>query len=563
MEVSDQKIARCSFCGRPSDQVKTLIKGGDDIHICNECVDVCNEYLDKEKEKELTGKEKKRSIRIQTPKEIYSKLCEVVIGQERAKKVISVCVYKHYQRILNIRADSQANEKENILLLGPTGSGKTLIARTLAEILDIPVSITDATALTEAGYVGEDVESVLAYLYKRSGDDVDRTEKGIVYIDEIDKIARKQENPSVTRDVSGEGVQQALLNMFGSGVVRVDPYNKRKNPSSEFIEINTRNILFICGGSFEGIEKIVLGRLLKRSNGQQADQFLDSPDILRQMINQDDLVSFGFIPEFAARLSTVAQLASLGEDELVQILLEPKNSLIKQYERFFSNEGIEIAFERDAIKSVARLAFEIGSGARGLRAILDDILLETIFEAPSRDDIKKIIVNRETIIDQEPPILLDDKGIMVALKRSQVFISYSRRDSKWLEDLHTFLTPMIRNKTLDVWFDKKIKPSEEWRNEINSALAKARVAVLLVSPNFLASEFAMTEELPYFLKAAKKEHVKLMWILVGACLYEETELRHYQAAHDISKPLDTLKAAERRETWVTICNNIKSASNEI
>ena len=344
--MSQPERLLCSFCKKTQDDVVKLI-AGPDVHICNECVDLCNEIMSEEKVKQKDSEKQSELLppQLKKPQTIYERLSNYVIGQEYAKKVISVAVYKHYRRILTPKIGIIHNIKENILLIGPTGTGKTFIAKTLAQILDVPVGISDATALTEAGYVGEDVESVLAYLYKAADYDLKRAEKGIIYIDEIDKITRKQANLSITRDVSGEGVQHALLTILGGGTSRFDPKNKRKHPGGDLVEMNTDEILFICGGSFEGIEQHILERL-RRSLGVSTAALAASSNELRAHITQADLIAFGFAPEFAARFTAIVPLATLDEDDFVRILNESNDSLIKQYEFFFAGENIGISLYR-------------------------------------------------------------------------------------------------------------------------------------------------------------------------------------------------------------------------
>ncbi len=405
----------CSFCGKTQDQVKRLIAGPGAVYICDECVDLCREIIDEE----VSGaiRPKTSSQRVPPPKEILSQLGQYVVGQEQAKKVLSVAVYNHYKRIGSTPVQDEVElEKSNILLLGPTGCGKTHLARTLARILDVPFSIADATALTEAGYVGEDVENILLHLIQAADFDIQRAERGIVYIDEIDKIARKGDNPSITRDVSGEGVQQALLKIIEGTVANVPPQGGRKHPHQDFIQINTASILFVCGGAFEGLDKIVERRLSKnqRSLGFKADyvrkQGQERIDELLKHVTHDDLLQYGLIPEFVGRLPLAVSLEALGEEELRRILTEPKNALLKQFQRFFSMDGVELVFAQDAQEACAADAIHHKTGARGLRTVLEDTLLDVMYEIPSRGDVKKCVVTGDGLRNRERPTLLNRSG---------------------------------------------------------------------------------------------------------------------------------------------------------
>ncbi|MGW6935377.1 ATP-dependent Clp protease ATP-binding subunit ClpX [Lentzea sp. NPDC054927] len=553
-------VVYCTFCKKSQHEVVKVITGPD-VAICNECVELCNEIIEEERGKdspdsttEVTAAD--LASKPPTPTTLFDQLSKIVIGQEEAKRDLAVAVYRHH---LNIRSRGRGQpgfDKGNVLLIGPTGTGKTLLAKALADILRLPLAIVDATTYTEAGYVGDDVENMFKVLLKAAGGNKDLAANGIIYIDEIDKIGRKSANPSITRDVSGEGVQQALLNILDGGDVTYDPTGNRKNPGRSHVEFATDRILFICGGSFEGLPQVIARRLSRTGTVRRQ---LSSHDLVTE-VTQADLVDLGFMPEFASRFTTLSVLSPLNHSQLISLLRETPQSPIRQYTSLLAEQGCDLIVTDEALEALAHIALEEQAGARGVSRVVDRMMRDVLFALPDNQKIRTCTVDEKVVRGTKPPQLTDAKNRPIVLQRDRVFISYSRLDTQWLDELTTTLNPLMRKNVVNVWFDKEIKPSQVWRDEIAHAMASTSVAVLLVSANFLKSDFINSEELPYFLEAAASREVTILWVLLSDCLYTETPLVNYQAVHDIAQPMATLPKAKRQTTWTRICQEIKRAT---
>ncbi|MEV4516897.1 ATP-dependent Clp protease ATP-binding subunit ClpX [Dactylosporangium sp. NPDC049525] len=564
---TDNNPVFCSFCKKPNREVKKVV-AGPGVHICDECINICVEIMVEEglplsvpvaaAAPQVSAPGPPVKLTVPSPRQIFDALSKQVYGQPNSLKVTAITVFRHYKKAAD-GGFAVYEDKDNLLLIGPTGSGKTLIAKALADLLKVPLAIVDATTLTEAGYVGEDVDIIARILMREAGDNQALAEKGIVFIDEIDKLARlSSQNRSITRDVSGEGVQQALLTMLAGGTVEVNLSGNRKNPEMPRTRFDMREVLFIGAGSFEGIQQIIEARRRALPGTDAGSAFPSAANADASSCSQLDLELFGLMPEFAGRFTSISELRALEAEDYERILRTSRRSVLQEYTDFFRSLGVDLQVQDEAYAVMAGAVVQERSGARGLRRVIERILMEVLFVLPDKPSFKRCVITEDAARGLASATVTDGDGTEVKLRRNKVFLSYSRRDATFLNELQTMLAPMVRNGTLDVWFDGDIKPSQKWREEINNALGLTRVALLLVSPNFLASDFVVKEELPFFLKAAAENDVKIVWVLLGHCLYEETQLVHYQAAFDPALPFDGMTDSARRSAWAKVCREVKA-----
>lgn len=550
------KALYCSFCGKSQHEVRKLI-AGPTVFICDECVALCEEIVRTEWAEGGANKPEKLDLNELTPRSIFDSVSSAVVGQDDAKRTISVAVYLHHLRAKNPKIFELP--KSNVLLIGPTGVGKTLLMKSVAEILHVPFVIVSATAYTQAGYVGEDVESMLSFLLAKADGDLQKAQKGIVFIDEIDKIARVgRSSIDVSRDVSGVGVQQALLTLIEGALVNITGNGLKKHPQAEFIHFDTSGVLFVFSGAFTGLDEIVNKRLHAASRilvaagpkNMGVDDEAERYNSLMHRVTVDDLIEFGFIPEFMGRIGEIAFLAALKKTDLVRIAKYSKKSYMSAYVEFFRSRGVKIEYSEEFVDVVAELAMALHTGARSLKSILDGCFRELMFVLPSRRAISKCIMTREVALSVAKPLIFDDRGRPAAWERDTVFVGYARKDAEYYQEMKTCLIPILRGKKIRFWSDESINAGEDWKDEIGRALSRTKVGFFLVSPDFLASEISVDEELGYLINVQKGEQVEILWVLLNPCMYQHSSLSEIQALHDVGTPLSKMSKADRNMVWV-------------
>ena len=556
----------CSFCGKSQNEVRRLI-AGPSVFICDECINLTKELAEEKNFDEERINQINLKIRTFTkPQQIYDYLSEFVTGQDQAKKVLSVAIFLHY--FLENKPFDYNRIKQNIMIIGPTGTGKTFLLKTLSNAMHIPLVIVSATAYTEAGYVGGDVEEIFSMLINKADGDIKKAQHGIVFIDEIDKIAKRSTiELSHGRDVSGIGVQQALLTIIEGSKIEVknrgDNYANRIN-----VEFDTSNILFVCSGAFVGITKIIERRIhssaiMRHDDLASAEKHpLKRHDQLLSKMNIEDFIEFGFIPEFAGRFTQYVYLNHLYKQDLINISTNNNNSELKYYIEYFSLYGISLEIEQSFHEAIADIALEMGTGARGVKFIVAQSFMNLMFDLPNWSNVSICQVGREFILNGHSPKLYSKSRVPVMLERNRVFISYSHKDSDYVDELIKTLKPLQKTREINIWSDKEIAPGEDWQERINNSMAKSKVAIFFISSDFLASDYAM-QELQYFLEIKDAEKVVVLWVLVSSCLYDEYDIAKFQAIHNINSTIEKMNPPERKDIWVKVSQVIKSTIKNI
>ncbi len=502
-----------------------------------------------------------RKSSLASPQKIYDYISEFVTGQEFAKKVVSVAIFLHHFSEGN--EIEYCNIKQNLMMIGPTGTGKTYLLKTLAKILNIPLAIVSATAYTQAGYVGEDVENIFTILLEEANGNIEEAQHGIVFLDEIDKIARvTSSEKSIDRDVSGIGVQQALLTILEGSKIRAPKARGEGAVNRAYVEFDTSNILFVCSGAFVGLTKLIEKRvhqsaIMRHDDLVSAEKHpLKRQDQLLSKLLVEDVIEFGFIPEFAGRFTQYVTLNNLYKNDLLGIISSKNNSVIEQYKPYFKIHGIKLEVEQGYLETIADIALEMGTGARGLRLLVTRSLTNIMFELPNWSNVATCLLTKNILLENAPPILYSKRGIPVMLDRTKVFVSYSHKDSAYVDELIKLLKPLQKTRDIEVWSDNEIAPGENWQERINDTMSRSKIAVFFISSDFLASDYAM-QELEYFLEVKDNEKVTVLWVLVSSCLYDEYEIAKFQAAHDIQDTIETLSSPCRKKIWVDISKVIK------